>query len=75
MNEIKTICWMCKKQLTAIEEYLNLAVCLPCKRVYWPEKLDRLWKKRGWRQLHPLPIGRGWQAGGRTNRMEMVVEQ
>jgi len=49
MNEIKTICWMCKKQLTAIEEYLNLAVCLPCKRVYWPEKLDRLWKKRGWR--------------------------
>ena len=49
MNEIKTICLMCKKPLTAVEEYLNLAVCLPCNRMYWPKPIDRLWDKRRWR--------------------------
>ena len=31
---------LCQKcRLTAVEEYLNLAVCLPCKRVYWPKEM------------------------------------
>ena len=45
MNEIKTICYMCKKQLTAVEEFLNLVVCLYCKRMYWPTEMDRLWNR------------------------------
>ena len=49
MNEIKTICMMCKRKLTAVEEYLNLAVCSHCRRVYWPKPIDRLWARKRWR--------------------------
>ena len=39
MSEIQTICMMCKRPLTAIEEYLDLAVCQPCNRAYWGDPL------------------------------------
>jgi uncharacterized CHY-type Zn-finger protein len=48
MSEIKTICMMCKRELSAVEEFLELAVCLPCKRRYWPSKIDKIWERCGW---------------------------
>jgi len=39
MSEIQTICMMCKRPLTAVEEYIGLAVCMPCKRAYWGDPL------------------------------------
>ena len=45
MNNINTICLMCKEHLSEIDEYLNFAVCSHCRIIYWPNEIDSLWEK------------------------------